>query len=93
MSPPFNERRRRAAYRATHRGTKEMDWLLGRYAEVHLAAMTEEELGEFERFIALPDPDLQSWLMTGDGYRAGEFKGLIARIRAFHGLEPGGAAQ
>ena len=28
--------RKRALYRATHRGTMEMDWLLGRFAEAHL---------------------------------------------------------
>ena len=34
-------RRRRAAYRAHHRGTKEMDWLVGRYADAHLAEVRE----------------------------------------------------
>ena len=33
-------RRRRAAYRASHRGTKEMDLILGRYAVARLPDMT-----------------------------------------------------
>ena len=33
MTDDVETRRRRAAYRASHRGTKEMDWMLGRYAE------------------------------------------------------------
>ena len=50
-------RRRRAAYRAGHRGTKEMDWLLGRYAEAVLPALPVAELAAFEELLALPDPD------------------------------------
>ena len=60
-------RRRRAAYRATHRGTKEMDWLLGRYrrgaARGHGARPSS---AHFERLLALPDPDLQRWIMSGE---------------------------
>lgn len=79
-------RRRRAAYRAAHRGTKEMDWLLGRYAEARLGTMTEGELAEFERLLALPDPELQGWLMTGRLHGENDLSGLVGRIRAFHGL-------
>ncbi|MFM9939602.1 MAG: succinate dehydrogenase assembly factor 2 [Hyphomicrobiaceae bacterium] len=90
---PLEERRRRALYRAKHRGTKEMDFLLGRYAEARLAAMDEPEMDEFEQFLALPDPSLQVWLMTGEGFDRSAFTPLIARIRAFHGLaEKVGAA-
>jgi antitoxin CptB len=79
-------RRRRALWRATHRGTKEMDWLLGRYAEAHVRAMSEPELSEFERFLVLPEPELQDWLLTGTPLGASEVAPLVARIRAFHGL-------
>lgn len=83
---PIEERRRRALYRAMHRGTKEMDWLLGKYAEARLEAMDDGELNEFERFMALPEPALQAWLMSGTGYDGNDFEGLIGRIRRFHGL-------
>lgn len=83
----LDQRRRRAAYRASHRGTKEMDWLLGRYAEARLAAMSEPELAEFERLLALADPDLQGWLLATEPYVDGDFAGLIGRIRSFHGLD------
>jgi antitoxin CptB len=81
----IDARRRRALWRATHRGTKEMDWLLGRYVAAGLATMSEEELAEVERAIGLPDPELQSWLMGG-AVPSDAFAGLVARIRAFHGL-------
>lgn len=82
----LDTRRRRAAYRAAHRGTKEMDWLLSRYAEAHLATMPEGELDEFEQLLALPDPELQGWLMTGVLDGDNDLSPLVARIRQFHGL-------
>ena len=85
--PDLDDRRRRALYRAMHRGTKEMDWLLGRFAEARLAAMAEAELAELETLLSLPDPELQVWLMTGSGFGQSEMAPLIGRIRAFHGLE------
>ena len=82
----FEDRRRRALYRATHRGTKEMDWLLGRYAKARLPAMNEVELAEIEDFITVPDPDLQAWIMAGVPADPSH-EPLVGRIRAFHGLE------
>lgn len=79
-------RRRRAVYRANHRGTKEMDWLLGRFGEANVDTMPEPDLAQFERLIALPDPDLQSWIMSGDVRTENDLSELVGRIRAFHGL-------
>lgn len=90
MPEPDNDldaRRRRAHYRAGHRGTKEMDWLLGRFAEAELSRMDGAELDAFEEFIALPDPDIQRWLLTQDAAppegMAGRF---VARLKLFHDL-------
>lgn len=80
-------RRRRAAYRAAHRGTKEMDWLMGRYAEAKLAVMSEPELSHFERFLAVPDPELQSWILDPAIVADREFGDLVSALRVFHGLQ------
>jgi len=79
-------RRRRAAYRAHHRGTKEMDWLLGRFAGAHLEDLADPALKEFERFLEMPDPELQKWILEPALAAGGDFDGLVAHIRAFHGL-------
>ncbi len=79
-------RRRRAAYRACHRGTKEMDHLMGRFAEARLTAFESETLALFERLLALPDPTLQAWIFSGSGFEGVEFSDMIRDIRAFHGL-------
>jgi antitoxin CptB len=79
-------RRRRALYRAQHRGTKEMDFLLGRYAEARLAAMTPGDLAAFEELLALPDPELQGWLMHGRPFEGSGLADLLRDIQAFHGM-------
>jgi antitoxin CptB len=89
MADDIDSRRRRAAYRATHRGTKEMDWVLGRYAEAELAAMPADALALFERLLALPDPDLCDMLLPPHTPAPAEFAGLVAAVRAFHGLGDG----
>ncbi|MEM8744076.1 MAG: succinate dehydrogenase assembly factor 2 [Pseudomonadota bacterium] len=80
-------RRRRVLYRAGHRGTKELDLLLGRFAEAEIAEMTDADLTAFEEFLALPDPDIQFWLLTPGAEEpeglAGEF---VGRLKRFHDL-------
>jgi len=57
---------KRLHYRAWRRGTLEMDLLLGRFADAHLAAMDEGQLGRFSTLLDLPDPDIHAWV---DGRR------------------------
>ncbi len=83
-------RRRRALWRATHRGSKEMDFLLGRFAEQALDGMNAADIALFERVIETPDPAIESCVL--EGYTLGEpdLDELIDRLRRFHGLTPTG---
>jgi len=89
MTEDIDSRRRRAAYRANHRGTKEMDWVLGRYADAALAGMSGDGLSLFERLLALPDPDLRDMILPPHTAPPAEFAALVAAVRAFHGLGNG----
>lgn len=80
-------RRRRAAYRAAHRGTKEMDWLLGRYADARLGGMDEDALTSFERFLSLPDPELRGWILDPASLGERDLAATIRDLRRFHGLD------
>src|ERR1700760_4584166 len=51
-------RRKRALFRCWHRGTREMDLILGRFADAEIAGLTDRELDALERLIEVPDPDL-----------------------------------
>lgn len=86
MTDPLEIRRRRALYRAHHRGTKELDIMIGDFADAHVHALDEEALGSFERFLAVHDPMLQGWLFAEDGASGTEFADLVRDVRAFHGL-------
>jgi antitoxin CptB len=87
MTDDVESRRRRAAFRAGHRGTKEMDWLIGRFAEARLPAMPPAGLAAFERLLLLPDPELHDMILYPEIAPAGEHTELIGELRAFHGLE------
>lgn len=87
MDDALTVRKKRAAYRAAHRGTKEMDWLMGRYAEAALPAMDGAALDCFERLLAMPDPDLHTMLLDGCAEHPREVADLIGEMRRFHRLE------
>ena len=86
MIDDLDKRRRRATWRATHRGTKEMDIMLGDYAQATLPTLADPALTRFEQFIQLPDPELQGWLLAAPAPTDVPFADLIADVRRFHGL-------
>jgi antitoxin CptB len=86
MTTDLDVRRKRALYRSQHRGTKEMDHLLGQYAMARLAQMDAAELALFETVLALPDPDLQTAIVSGEPIGRQDFDALIEELRSFHGL-------
>ena len=82
-------RRKRLLFRCWHRGTREMDLILGRFADAELAGLTDAELDELERLIELPDPDLYAAL-TGDRPLPAEYAGpLFQRIKGFGAVDRG----
>ena len=83
-------RRRRALWRSTHRGSKEMDFLLGRFAEQTLDRMNAVDIALFERLIETPDPAIESYVLEGYSLGEPDLDELIDRLRRFHGLTPTG---
>jgi len=56
-------RRKRLLWRASHRGTREMDLLLGGFAQAYIDSFSEAELDELETIIDLSDPQLMGWIL------------------------------
>jgi antitoxin CptB len=82
-SDGLSERRKRLLYRCWHRGMREMDLILGRFAEAHIADFSDAELGELEQLSELPDPDLYAAL-SGAGEIPNQFAhGIFLRIKSF----------
>ncbi len=75
-------RLKRLAMRSWRRGTKEMDLVLGPYADARLAAMTGAELQVYDDLLEENDQDLALWVM-GTAPAPDRFAVLIATISAF----------
>jgi antitoxin CptB len=84
-SADLDVRRRKILFRAWHRGTREMDLLMGRFADAALARMPEAELDEFERLIDVPDPELFRWIMGEADASPEHNTPVFRRLKAFHG--------
>jgi antitoxin CptB len=83
----LDDRRKRLLFRCWHRGTREMDLILGRFADAEIATLSDDELGTLERLIELPDPDLYAAL-TGDAPLPPEHaSALFDRIKAFRAVD------
>ncbi len=76
-------RLKRLKYRAWHRGTKEMDLMLGPYADAHLGGMSAEELDRFERVLDEADTDLLKWILGQEPMPDDADHALIADLLAF----------
>ncbi|MCL6708853.1 succinate dehydrogenase assembly factor 2 [Pseudomonas sp. R2.Fl] len=61
-SADLDPRRRRILFRCWHRGIREMDLILGQFAETEIATLSEAELDELERIMAEEDTDLIDWI-------------------------------
>ena len=76
-------RRRRLKYRAWHRGTREMDRVLGPDADAHADGLNEAELLRLETFMAEEDTDLLKWVMGQEVPPPSVDHALLASLIAF----------
>ncbi|MEE3322576.1 MAG: succinate dehydrogenase assembly factor 2, partial [Pseudomonadota bacterium] len=58
----MDNRRKKLLFRSWHRGTNEMDIILGNFAEKHLAALDDTQLDAYESLLEVPDPDIYNWV-------------------------------
>ncbi len=59
-------RRKRLRFRSWHRGTRELDLMLGRFADRHIDSLTPEQLDRYEALIECSDPDIYCWISDGE---------------------------
>jgi len=58
----IENRRKRLIFRSGHRGTKEMDLIMGSFAAQYVPGFSESELGLYEDILQFSDPDLYNWI-------------------------------
>ena len=54
--------RKRLLFRSWHRGSRELDLILGGFAERHLAVLDRDQLDRYGRLLENSDPDIYDWL-------------------------------
>ena len=77
-------RRKRILFRAWHRGTREMDLLMGRYAESVIEELNEAQMDDLEALIEAQDRDLFSWIAQGEAVPARYDTPVFQALKAFH---------
>jgi antitoxin CptB len=89
-SDGLDVRRRKLLFRAWHRGMREMDMVMGRFADRHIETLADAELDEFERLLGLPDPELLAWISGGEAVPENYDTPVFRRLRDFHFVGDGG---
>ncbi|MDB5616245.1 succinate dehydrogenase assembly factor 2 [Tardiphaga sp.] len=86
-SSGLDDRRKRLLFRCWHRGTREMDLILGSFADAEIAGLADLEVMQLEALIDLEDPDLYP-AFVGYTELAPEFRTpLFERIKSFRNLD------
>ena len=57
----LENKRKRLIFRSWHRGTREMDIIMGSFADRHIPGFSESQLSEYDDILSLNDPDLYNW--------------------------------
>lgn len=83
-SADLDPRRKRLLFRAWHRGIREMDLIMGRFADAHIDGLDDAALDDFERLIEVPDRDLFAWLTDADQVPTNYDTKLYQQIKIFH---------
>ncbi|MCE9649221.1 MAG: succinate dehydrogenase assembly factor 2 [Parvibaculum sp.] len=80
-------RLRRLTFRSWHRGIKEMDLVLGHFADQVLPTLAPAEIDQYEALIEVEDTTLYNWVTGREETPAEHDTALLARIRTFNHLE------
>ena len=77
-------RRRKLLFRAWHRGMREVDLIMGRFADREIREWGAEELGEFEQLLEMADPQLFAWVTGQTDVPRSLDTALFRRLRDFN---------
>ncbi len=72
-------------YRSIHRGCKETDFLIGKYAENEMDNLEEDDLLILKDLIGEDDMMIYDWILQKIDYPE-KYSNLLAKMRDFHNL-------
>jgi antitoxin CptB len=83
-SEALDARRRKLLFRAWRRGLRELDLIMGRFADSAIGQLTADELNDFEDLMQVPDHELLAWVTGETDVRAKFDTALFRRLRDFN---------
>lgn len=83
-SADLDPRRRKILFRSWHRGTREMDLIMGRFADACIGELSPADLDDFERLIEAPDRDLFAWVTGKKDTPANYDTPVFRALKVFH---------
>lgn len=84
-SADLDPRRRKALFRSWHRGMREVDLILGSFADGEIGTLSEDELGVYEALMAEPDGDILKWVTGEAAVPARHDTPVFVKILAYRG--------
>lgn len=82
-SAGLDDRRKRLLFRCWHRGTREMDMILGGFADAEIDDLSDAEMADLESLMELPDPDLYAAFSGAQPLASPYEDGIFIRIKQF----------
>lgn len=81
----LDPRRKRALFRAWHRDMREMDLVMGRFADREMAGLSLDDLDLFEQLMDEPDQIVFAWISRRADTPPEHDTPLLARLREYRG--------
>ena len=79
----INTLKKRIFYRSMHRGTKEMDLLLGNFVKKYVNSLNENELCELESLLNIDDGVLYKWYLSKEKTTSIPDNSITKKLRKF----------
>ena len=77
-------RRRKLLFRAWRRGVREMDLIVGRFADAYIDKFDQTSLDDFETLIEAPNADLYAWVVGDAAAPAYYDTAVLKQLIGFH---------
>ena len=83
-SDGLDVRRRKLLFRSWHRGTREADLIMGRFADAHIEGFSDAELDQYEHLLDALEAELLGWMTGVIEVPAEHDTTMFRRVRDFH---------
>jgi antitoxin CptB len=77
-------KRKQLLFRSWHRGTREIDLLLGKFADAKLPGFDAGQLMLYDRFLNNSDPDIFNWVTKAEPVPPAEDSEIVRMLLAFY---------